>query len=197
MTTFSYSSARADVNPLPSPFETLNGGGLRVISNAIKSSTSGAVSGYLESVENFSDDQFCEIAYSGTSSGDNPGVGVRCHNSGGLTGYIAFVNSGDNRVYVQKYVAGTPTSIAFPVETLASPLRIEVVTVGGNAQISVTQNGVHITGSPFTDSSSPITGGQPAAYYDNGNTRGTAITNISGGDLSSATTISSYYHAQQ
>lgn len=191
MATFNYSSTRADVSPLPSPWETLSGSGLRVISNAIKGNDTASVSGYLASVTDFGDNQFCEIAYTGIGGNDLPGAGARCQNSGsGLTGYIAYAaeEGGSDRVYVVKFVNGVATTISAPAETLVSPLRIEVETVGGDAQITVTQNGTNIAGSPFTDSSSPITGGQPAGFYDYGNTNATSITNISGGDLSTGVT---------
>lgn len=193
MTLFSYSSTRADVNPLPSPWETLGPSGLRVVSNRIiGNSANPSISGYMASVTNFSDDQYAELIYSGTiAAGDHVGCGVRGQNSGsGFTGYTVHPNGGDSRVYLQKWVNGVASTVTSPIVTLASPIRIEARTVAGNAELSVFAGGVEITGSPFTDSTSPITGGQPVSYYDFDNTNANTITNISGGDISSAPTIS-------
>lgn len=182
---FRYTSTRADVNPINSPWGNLNGSGLFITGNAIKGNSTDSVSGYVESVTNFSDDQFCEVAFTALGFGDNPGAGVRAQNSGsGLTGYFAHANAGDGRVYVRKWVNGTPSTISAPLTTLTSPLRIEARTVGSNAQISVFAGGAEISGSPFTDSITPITGGQPAVYYSYENVRATSIIEIAGGDLS-------------
>lgn len=191
MAGFTYSTTRANVNPLGSPWETLNGGGLQIVSNVAVGTGSDGCSGYLNSVTNFNDDQFCQADVTTINGGDNGGVGTRCQNSGGgLTGYIAYCSEegANDRVYLKKWVLGVATQIAAPVTVLAPPLYIDAIASGGNVLISVKNNGTHISGSPFTDSVAVITGGQPALYYDS-NTNATSISNVSGGDVGGGPTV--------
>ena len=187
MTTFSISaSGHATETPLGTPWEVLGPSGVNANGTVFTGAgTNPSMSGYLNSVTNFGDDQYCEITWSGTLvAADNVGVGARGQNGGsGFTGYIASNHAGDGRTYVLKYVNGTPTTIANPTATFANPLRVSVTTSGANALIAVTNNGTHITGSPFTDSTSPIAGGQPTIYYDRDNIGANGITLVAGGDV--------------
>lgn len=191
MATFTDTFTRADENPLASPWETLSATGLRIISNVAKGGASAfCLSGYLESVTNFGDNQYCQAVIASIGGSDNAGVGVRCVSTAGGAGYIAYFSEegASDRVYLRKFVAGVPTSLLTPVTTIANgdTLKVSVETSGSDAVISVTVNDVHITGSPYTDTVAALTGGQPALYYDNGNTNATTIDTVEGGDIAAA-----------
>lgn len=89
-----------------------------------------------------------------TSAASQVGVGIRGNAAAG-NGYVVLVNStGSHNLYRVIGTTGfTPIGASFSRVVTDSPLvTVEAVTNAGNVQISVKFNGVHVTGSPFTDS---------------------------------------------
>jgi hypothetical protein len=191
MTTVSDNFNRADENPIAGNWETLTANGLRLLTNQLQATASGAecLSGYRASATAFLANHSSAAAIVSPVNDDNAGVGVRCASTGGGRGYIARFLNGDGRIYLNKMTAGAlGATLIAPVVTWSSGdvLLLSAVTSGANCDLEVFQNGV--SRGTYTDSSSPYTSGQPAVYYRFDNANGTKIDDWQGVDAASAST---------
>lgn len=193
MTTQSDSFTRANEDPLAGNWETLVNNGFYLSSNAVygKDSSVWDVSGWKASVNDFNDDQFSQAAIVVPGGGDLAGVAVRFLSTAGGRGYFAYWDPGNGRVYLYKMVAGAATQLANTVTTWASAdvLRLESIQNGGNVDLKYYKNGAQL-GSTYTDSSSPLTGGQPGIVYYYQDIRSIAVDDWQGGDTAAVAALS-------
>lgn len=176
---------RANEATLTGNWETLGTAGLRLQTNQLDVGTSSvnAFSGWKTSVNDFTDEQFSQVAIKSPANSDDGGVGVRFTNTGNGTGYLAVWWQSAGQVRLYKVTSGTFTEVATRTTTWTSGdiLKISVETNGANADIKVYKNDVQL-GATYSDTSSVLTGGQPSLYYRWDNTRATKLDDWAGGD---------------
>lgn len=187
MATASDDFNRTDEEPIAGNWETLDGTGLRISTNQCDCgdfSGNPNASGWKASTNDFGDNQFSQATISGMVNFDNAGLIVRGVATGGGSYYGVFYRLNATQAAIFKVAAGVYSELTTIAGAIAagSVLRIEAETSGANCLLRVYDDGVQI-GSTYTDSSSPLTGGQPGMFYEAGNSGATKLDDWSGGDL--------------
>ena len=188
---FSDSFTRNNEAPLTGNWETLEGNGLQLVSNACRTngaSTVDDVSGVKVSAVSFAADQYAQVTLGPPNTFDYPGVALRFTSAGSGTGYV--VCYGDrggpttNIFTVWKVVSNAYTQIGANItQTVATGgiLKAEAVTSGTGVNINVYYNGVLI--GTRTDTSSVISSGQPGMFYNYQNSTTFTIDDFVAGNI--------------
>jgi hypothetical protein len=126
---------------------------------------------------------YAEVTVSSTGAGGSyVGPGVRISTGAAETGYGVFWNGTDANAYLRKVVAGTPTTLqTFTKPVAGSVIRLEVRTVGADAELKVYDDGLLLN--TTTDSTSPISSGN-VGLAGFGNDVDNRMDNFAAGDLS-------------
>jgi hypothetical protein len=164
---------------------TVNQGSLQIVSNTVEGATVTVanIESWNSAVNAFTGQEFAQLTLAtiGTNIG---GPVVMASAAGAASGYACLESSGTT-VYLIKYVAGTPTTLAsgtFLAGATGDIMRLEAVPNTGLTQTVLTcyrNSSVILT---WTDSSSPFTSGQPGIEITS-NSATPAVTNWSGGQF--------------
>lgn len=163
MATYTDTFTRADAANLGTDYAILTGqSAIRIVSNqaAGPAASTEGTQYVLSSVVAFAADQSAEATVSAMGSGsDYAGVGVRM--SGG-NGYVVITDgaSGAGHTEFGKYTGGTYATLAGIATTFANGDVLKLGVAGASpAVLTAYKNGVSV--GTFSDSTSPITSGQP------------------------------------
>jgi len=170
MATYTDDFNRANENPLSSPWSTIMGSGLQLLSNSCKAAASGKNVSALTG-ETWDNDQTATVEVTNIQSYDFAGAAVRCSGSNGYVGIAAF---GDGRFYCYRVDSGVWTSLGFRSVSFVATDTIGIGIVGST--ITLYKNDV-AQGSTFTDST--YTSGAAGMCYDFQDSNLTTIDNFS------------------
>ena len=159
MATASDNFNRSNEGPIAGDWETIGSNGMEINSNAIRSDVVDVTcfSAWKESSDNFSDDHWSELTFTGLSEFDDIGPACRCLTSSGQNAYYISAEGRANNTEFRKIVADSVSNLDSGFAS--STTEVWRVTADGTT-ISCDKDTVEQ--SSVTDSS--LTTGQPGAY---------------------------------
>jgi len=170
MATYPDDFNRAD-GVLTTPWATVDGAGLEIVSNELRSAGGGQNISALTG-ETFDDDQQATVEVTVVQGYDFAGAAVRMVDGG--NGYVGLAEFGDGRFFCYRIDAGVWTSLGFRSETFVATDTIGIGIVGST--ITLYKNDVAV-GATFSDST--YTSGAPGVAYNFGDSNITRLDNFS------------------